>query len=358
MKNIKTLLINSSLFFFSLLVSLSFVELFFRLYLFGIDSAPFRIQNWVVGGVWDVGKSLVQLDYKLGWSPKPGSYKQNTPPHTVTIDKNKFRKNHPTETSDILEKTILFSGDSFTFGDGVNDQNTFPSIFQSVKKDKVINGGVQAYGIDQMYLRSMDVIKNFAISDLFFCFIPDDINRCNYSTFHKIQKPYFIIEGDSTMLIQIDPKKYSDNLNFNLSLLHKIGGYSLVVHKIMGAFFPKFWFYNIQIFKKEEHQEGKEISIQLINTLKQECDKREINLFIVPLTNQRCPTNDKNKLQFVLNSIEKDIIIINVFNELETIRYENPDLFSSYFLKNNYHFSDLGNKFVANYIHRKIKKLP
>jgi len=77
---------------------------------------------------------------------------------------------------------------------------------------------VKAYGIDQMYLRSLDIIQNYKISDLFFCFIPDDINRCNYSTFHKIQKPYFIIEGDSIKLIQIDPKEFSDNLNFNYSL--------------------------------------------------------------------------------------------------------------------------------------------
>ena len=358
MKNFKTILINTFLILFSLLFSLSFVEFLFRLYLFSIDGAPFKIQNWVVGGVWDVGRSPVKLDYRLGWAPKTGSFKKHTPPHTITIDKNRFRKNYPKELNASSEKTILFSGDSFTFGDGVDDQNTFPSIFQSMKKNQVINGGVQGYGIDQMFLRSLDIIQNYTISNLFFCFIPDDINRCNYSTFHKIQKPYFIFEGDSTILIQIDPKKFSNNLNFNYSLLHKIGGYSLVIHKIMGLFFPKFWFYNIQTVKKKEHPRGKEISIQLINSLKEECDKRNINLFIVPLAHQRCPIDDKNNLQFVLDSIEKEINIINVFDKLEEIRYGNPDLFSSYFLKNNYHFSTLGNEFVANYIYNELIKLP
>ena len=81
----------------------------------------------------------------------------------ITIDKNNFRKNYPTESISPTENAILFSGDSFTFGDGVDDENTFPSIFQSIKNDKVINGGVQAYGIDQMYLRSMDIIQNYKI---------------------------------------------------------------------------------------------------------------------------------------------------------------------------------------------------
>tara|TARA_B100000073_G_scaffold310317_1_gene282663 strand:+ start:1485 stop:2561 length:1077 start_codon:yes stop_codon:yes gene_type:complete len=358
LKNFKAVLINTSLALFSIFLALSFVELLFRLYLFGIDRAPFRIQNWVVEGLWDVGRSSVKLDYKLGWSPKTGTFKKNTPPHTVTIDKNNFRKNYPTESISTTDKAILFSGDSFTFGDGVDDQNTFPSIFQSIKNQIVINGGVQAYGIDQMYLRSLNIIQNYKISDLFFCFIPDDINRCNYSTFHKIQKPYFIFEGDSTRLIQIDPEKFSNNLSFNHSLFHKIGGYSLVIHKIMGLFFPKFWFYNIQNVKKKEHLKGKEISIQLINILKKECDKRDINLFIVPLTHQRCPIEDKDNLQFVLDSIEKEIVIINVFERLEELRHENPDLFLSYFLENNYHFSYLGNKFVANYIFKEIIKFP
>ena len=209
-----------------------------------------------------------------------------------------------------------------------------------------------------MYLRSMDIIQNYKISDLFFCFIPDDINRCNYSTFHKIQKPHFVIEHDSTKLIQIDPTEFSNNLNFNYSLLHRIGGYSLVIHKIAEIFFPKFWFYNIQTVKKKEHLRGKEISIRLINKLKQECDKRYINLFIVPLTHQRCPTYDKDNLKFVLDSIEKEINVINVLDRLEKLRYESPGLFSSYFLEDNYHFSFLGNEFVANYIYDEIIKFP
>ena len=54
------------------------MELFFRLYFFGIDGAPFKVQNWVVQGLWDIGRSSVKLDYKLGWSPKTGTFKKYT----------------------------------------------------------------------------------------------------------------------------------------------------------------------------------------------------------------------------------------------------------------------------------------
>ncbi len=358
MKNFKTFLINISFFLISILLSLSFVELLFRLYVFGIEGSPFKIQNWAVDGVWDVERSPVEIDYEFGWVPKIGSFKNNTPPHTITINNNKFRNNYPTEISVRSKKTILFSGDSFTFGDGVNDNNTFPSIFQSITKDKVLNGGVPAYGIDQMYLRSLDIIQEYTISDLFFCFIPDDINRCNNSTFHKVQKPYFILEGDSTRLIPINPENFSNSLNFNLSLFHKIGGYSLVINKLMGNFFPDFWLYRVQISKKKEHDKGKEISFQLINLLKKECDKRNINFFVIPLAHQRYSIDHIDNLQFVLKHLDKGINIINVFKNLEKIRLENPNLFSSYFLENNYHFSILGNEFVANYIYNEMTNSP
>ena len=355
MKKFKTFLTNISLTLLSLLFSLFFVELFFRLYIFGIDGSPFKMKNWTVEGIWDVERSPVELDYEFGWVPKSGSFKKSIPPHVITIDNNKFRKNNSIELSADSKKTILFSGDSFTFGDGVNDGNTFPSFFQSISKDKVLNGGVPAYGIDQMYLRSLEIIQNHMISDLFFCFIPDNINRCNNSTFHKVQKPYFILEGDSTRLIPINPESFSNSLNFNLSLFHKIGGYSLVIDKLVGHFFPKFWSYNVQISKKKEHSKGKEISIQLINLLKKECDKRNINFFVVPLAHQRYSIDHMKNLDFVLSHLTKEISIINVFKDLEKIRKENHNLFSSYFLDNNYHFSTLGNEFVANYIYNEVK---
>lgn len=354
MKKFNTYLINTSLILFSLFLSILFLEIFFRLYVFGMDDAPFQLKNWAVDGVWDVERSPVELNYDFGWVPKVGSFKKNTPPHLISINKFKFRNNDIEQLPNKSEEKILFSGDSFTFGDGVDDKNTFPSIFQAVTGRKVINAGVPGYGIDQMYLRSLHIIQNYKISDLFFCFIPDDINRCNNSTYHKVQKPYFILDGDSTKLISINPIDFIKNNKFNLSIFHKIGGYSLVIDKIMRIFFPDFWLYEIQISKKQEHNNGKEIAAELILHLKQICDLKNIKFFVVPLAHQRYSKDQINNLEFVLNQLKDKMKIINLFNELENIRDEDPKLFSSYFLKDNYHFSSLGNDFVAKSIYEKM----
>ena len=91
MKKFKTYSINASLLLFSLILSLSLLEILFRLYVFGLDGAPFRLKNWAVDGVWDVERSPVELNYEFGWIPKVGSFKKNEPPHLISINKFKFR---------------------------------------------------------------------------------------------------------------------------------------------------------------------------------------------------------------------------------------------------------------------------
>ena len=355
MKFFNKTIINSSLILFAFLISFLVAEIFFRFYLFGYKNDPLKIKNWAVEGVWDINKSPVELNYNLGWIPKTGSYKYSAPKHSVTVNKSKLRSNRRDNIEYKSNKVIMFLGNSFTYGDGVNDNETFPSVFESIVKKQTLNAGVPAYGIDQIYLRSLEMIQNFSISDLFLCFIPDNIDRCNNSTFHKVPKPFFNLENNIPVLNSIKTYDFSYTKNFNLSLFHKIGGYSILIDRVMRHFFPNFWFYDIQISKKEEHKDGKKISTMLINSLKRKCEIKNINFFLIPLAHQRYAINQKENLKFVLSHIDNDVKVINIYNQLEKIRLSNPDLFSSYFLEYNYHYSALGNAFVANYIIDELK---
>ena len=356
MKISKTSLTNLSLFAFAFLFSFLVVEILFRIYLFGLGGHPFKIQNWAIDGIWNINKSPVELNYELGWIPKIGFSTYNKPTHSITINNDKLRSNNQENSKKASEKVMLFSGDSFTFGDGVNDNETFPSIFESISNKEVLNAGVPAYGIDQMFLRSLNLLQKFPISDLFFCFIPDDINRCNNSTFHKVRKPYYNLEKNSIKLVPIAIEDFEKISDFNISLFHKIAGFSIIIDKIMRITFPEFWSYSVQLSKKKEHTNGPEISTVLIDSLKKECVKNNINFYVIPLAHQRYSNNHKKNLKFVLDTIDENIKIINVFDQLETIRNEDSDLFESYFLKNNYHYSKLGNEYVARYIYNEMKK--
>lgn len=99
------------------------------------------------------GEGVVWSCYheKLGWCHIPGvSVKK------VNIDRHGYRVAYEEEKDDILpEKIIAAFGDSFTFGDDLQGKDTWP--YQLGRETAklgfgVVNMGVCAYGIDQMYL--------------------------------------------------------------------------------------------------------------------------------------------------------------------------------------------------------------
>jgi hypothetical protein len=64
-----------------------------------------------------------------------------------TIDSNLLRETHSVETG----PTIVFFGDSFTFGVGLNDADTLPQVFADLlgRKQRVLNLGYPRYGPQQ-----------------------------------------------------------------------------------------------------------------------------------------------------------------------------------------------------------------
>ncbi|MDQ6867775.1 MAG: SGNH/GDSL hydrolase family protein [Pseudomonadota bacterium] len=93
----------------------------------------------------------------IGWGPEhPGRFhaERTTLKSGVlmfsadyTIDSNLLRETHSVETG----PTIVFFGDSYTFGEGLNDAETLPQIFADLlgRKQRVLNLAFSAYGPQQ-----------------------------------------------------------------------------------------------------------------------------------------------------------------------------------------------------------------
>lgn len=85
---------------------------------------------------------------------------------TYTTDAEGFRT---TPHRPQAQNKIYFFGDSFTFGHGVEDDETFASVIALVWLDvriKTINVGVNGYGLTQMYQRFLDIEKQLRAGDL------------------------------------------------------------------------------------------------------------------------------------------------------------------------------------------------
>lgn len=104
----------------------------------------------------NIGLSKYHKD--LGYIPTPGfnkiinhgNYWNNK---TVTIDTNGYRDNN--NQINIESYSILAVGDSFTFGDQVNNNETWPSCIERELNLKVANAGAFGYGAAQAVKRAI-----------------------------------------------------------------------------------------------------------------------------------------------------------------------------------------------------------
>jgi hypothetical protein len=148
-----------------------------------------------------MGDSVHVSDPLLGWVPRPGA----RAPHvstgnfdvTYVIDAAGRRAIPPNPGA---QRTLHFFGDSFTFGHGVENDQTALSIIAGIlgRRANVANYGVMAYGLEQMLLRlraaqdaiqpgdvvifspvSLDLMRNLIAKD-FVCFL-------HYKNYSKVE---------------------------------------------------------------------------------------------------------------------------------------------------------------------------
>ena len=135
-------------------------------------------------------------DATLGYAPTPGAHVvlAGAP---VAIDARGLRENGNETPPE--QPSVLAVGDSFTFGDEVDDRSTWPSALERQLGQRVWNGGVFGYGLDQIALRAEQLAPALAPSVLVVSMIPDDVARCEDS-YRFAHKPWFELEGQQLAL--------------------------------------------------------------------------------------------------------------------------------------------------------------
>jgi lysophospholipase L1-like esterase len=142
--------------------------------------------------------SLFVHDSLLGHAPNPGF---RTPGfantfHTIDADGLRFGGERPASS----EGAILAVGDSFTYGDEVNDDETWPAQLQRLTGRPVLNGGVTGYGFDQIVLRAERLTAQHKPSILIVSFIQHDVWRVSMRRLWGRDKPWFEIANGQLVL--------------------------------------------------------------------------------------------------------------------------------------------------------------
>ncbi len=108
----------------------------------------------------DVASAISMLptayDPELGYIPRPGA--SNFGPDRVNVDDEGLRKNGNLVTPP--GPPILAVGDSFTWGSQVGDDQTWPAYLQAMFARRVLNAGVNGYGVDQIVMRAERLVPS------------------------------------------------------------------------------------------------------------------------------------------------------------------------------------------------------
>jgi hypothetical protein len=287
-------------------------------------------------------------DPLLGFVPRPGDTERaNHWGKRVNIRADGLRSNGQQKPG--KGDMILAVGDSYTFGDEVNDEETWPASLESLTGKPVLNGGVFGYGLDQMILRAEQLLKEHSAAVLVVALIPDDIRRCEFS-FRYSPKPYFEIEEGALSLRNVPVPTANPNSSMVLTIL----GYSYLADALLTRLCPGIWLANFSKTTFAHHQ-GVEVSCLLIDRLAQLGTEHKLRLILVLLGHPDFDpvNNDPAMAEPVLaRARQRGIAVLDLQSEMRASIKENPDLRSAWFP--TFHMAPAGNTWVANRIAREI----
>ncbi len=288
--SIRSLIANLLLIVCSCLVTIALAEVAVRVYhgkLFSTEttrSSDFRVTT---------GPRAV-YDANLGWIPKTGVRQGE---FTSTIGEHGIRLHG--EPRDLgATPYVLAVGDSFTFGDDVDDAETWPAHLERLTGWPVLNGGVFGYGVDQMVLRAEALLDVYQPRVLIVSMIADDLQRSELA-YRYGWKPYFDIVDGELELRNVPVPELASPVRF--PKLRNALGYSHLANGLFRRLTPNWW-YN-QGIEQRAHNQGTEVAMLLMNRIADVVADRNIRVIIVAQADRSL---DVESLKPVLKSAEEN----------------------------------------------------
>ena len=351
-KNKSGYLINIFIVLISIFIILIIIEAGTRIYY----SQPLFSFIDYRGNTLNLHKSGLPIKFHkiLGWIPPPGYSSNNNMWGTeVTILNDGIRSNGNNLRLE-SSQSVLAVGDSFTFGDEVSNNETWPAILERLIKRPVINAGVFAYGTDQAFLRLKFLLAKYKPDTIIFSFIGDDIKRCEYSTCFGFNKPYFVISNNSLNLMNVPAKQ----VTIKPRIVVKILGYSYFFHNMMIRLNEDWWLLGGYKWNGNHiGYEGVGITCLLFQELESIVKVNKINhaYILVQDTNSQNYVSPDTQIDYVLTCLNKKTFnVIDLRKKLLDLKINNGSLYNSFFKIR--HMTATGNQFVAETIFHSMQE--
>lgn len=148
---------------------------------------------------------FAKCDAELGWTLTPGwkgKHQHWEYAVSYTINEQGFRT-EPVREKEVKGRVVAVVGDSFAFGMGVNDNETFVHLLNRASASRFINCGVPGYSTDQeALLIEREVLRLKPSAIWLMVYLGNDLfdNELGRPLQVTAAKPYFELLGDELVL--------------------------------------------------------------------------------------------------------------------------------------------------------------
>jgi hypothetical protein len=304
-----SLVLNLLLALGSLFVVFLFLEFGLRIY----HGRPFDFSSQLPPPPNRAETPAALYDDVLGWVPKPGMHEREGSDETWSVDDAGLRNNGDF-TPSTGRPPIVAVGDSFTFGDEVFDPETWPARLEALLDTRVVNGGVFAYGVDQAYLRALELIETYQPSTVLLAFISDDLSRAELS-FYAAWKPYFQFDGDTLALRNVPVPTGRAPLP-RFGRLRDVVSRSYVLSALLRRVARSWWMYGQT---ERAHDDGDAVAIELFSRLDSLARSHGSRFAVIALgTNGRIGGNRRIG-NVVMGARNRGVRVLDLVPEIEQI---------------------------------------
>src|SRR5262249_15728178 len=260
--------------------------------------------------------AIAEYDALLGWVPSVGQFSRTGWGWTVTASHLRSNGRPTPET----EGGILAVGDSFTFGDEVDDVNTWPSQLESLlHQQRVLNAGVFAYGIDQAYLRAQQLADVYKPKIIVLAFIDNDISRTDLSYYQRRWKPYFEHGGNGLELRNV-PIPEGRPASEPFPTLNRAVGYSYLANAILMRTPLRAWYAGPDELRI--HTDGERVAVELLTRLDRVARRRNMLFLAVTLATDRRLGGNRRLPSVVARLRANDVSVVDLASDMLQMQRE------------------------------------
>ena len=305
-----------------------------------------------------VAEPYTRYDADLGWVNKPNVMLENMFGTGAWVRTNgqSFRN-----ASDIPPAVppgrfrVICSGDSFTFGDGVDNDHTWcQQLAARDPRIESVNLGEGGYGADQAYLRFLRDVRDIQYDVHVFAFISNDFVRMEEPVFLGFGKPVLDVENGKLVARNVPVPRLASKYPWLIAIPRALK--DTRIGSLVDRIRKKYGRRNSGAHAEDERNERTRTIVRLMFAdLKRASDARGSRLVLLyqPVTYEVDTSRLNPWTKFLEDTArEQQIVFVNVLDEMRS-RGDSDSLFLQAGTAAG-HYSNAGHAIVADALHTRL----